>query len=777
LNTLPSLDDLLDQWEEARARGESLDPAVLCEQAPKLLDTLRAKIEVLKKMDARLQDDPDATELHSSVRRQQRGTEDRAAILKERPQLQTGFENLRFHAQGGLGMVFEASDVRLHRNVALKFMHRHLAEMPWARERFMLEAEITGRLDHPGIVPVHGLGLTEAQRPFYAMRFIRGETYDLAIHRYHNPLSQQSVSDRSLEFRGLLARFISVCNTLAYAHNCGIVHRDIKPDNIMLGRYAETLVVDWGLALAVDRDETAKKSGEATLMPSSGSQAGGSSGGPAGTPAYMAPEQARDCDHVDRRADIYSLGVVLYKILCGQLPFKDANSPLQMMELLQRGNFPKPSEIDSSIPPAVEAICLRAMATDPDKRYDTALDLAADLEHWLADEPVSVYREPRLTRIFRWGKNHQHIAFAIASVVLIALLSSLASAIGLGTYAQTESQLRANAEAARQQSLRSATLLAAEIVGREINRRWELLERETLDPELSQLLLKNETDPQDKSQSKLLQAWLTSVGGQNEKSMRFDTLFLVNAEGVQLARYPLDEGLTIGKSFAHRDYFHGRGRDDVEIERSLAAKPKSIQRPHLSTLYQSSSDQSLKVAVSVPIWSDKPGVPERRILGVIGMSVELNRFGGILERKLPGNQIVELIDLRFDELTGKPQRGLILHHPALQKKKFDIAPRLSADFIQSFLQKGVARLWESQQTARGNPPQQNSPYDGAIPQEPVNELILDYIDPVDSTRERWLAAYSTVWIAGRANNNEGGGPEAYLDTGWIVLVKERWANE
>ncbi len=91
-----------------------------------------------------------------------------------------------------------------------------------------------------------------------------------------------------------------------------------------------------------------------------------------------------------------------------------------------------------------------------------------------------------------------------------------------------------------------------------------------------------------------------------KNAMRFDTLFLVNADGIQLARYPLDEGLTIGKSFAHRDYFHGRGRDDSESERTGTSKPKSIQRPHLSTLYQSSSDQSLKVAFSVPIWSDKP---------------------------------------------------------------------------------------------------------------------------------------------------------------------------
>ncbi len=134
MNTLPSLDDLLDQWEEARARGESLDPAMLCQQAPELLEPLRAKIAVLQKIDARLETDPEATELHSTAASAS-GIEERTAIINERPNLQTGFENLRFHAQGGLGMVFEGSDTRLHRNVALKFMHSHLAEMPWARER------------------------------------------------------------------------------------------------------------------------------------------------------------------------------------------------------------------------------------------------------------------------------------------------------------------------------------------------------------------------------------------------------------------------------------------------------------------------------------------------------------------------------------------------------------------------------------------------------------------------------------------------------------------
>jgi serine/threonine protein kinase len=767
VNTLPSLDDLLDQWEEARARGENLDLELLCQPAPELLEPLRAKIEVLKKMDARLQDDPDATALHSSLRRQQRGTEDRAAIIKERPQLQTGFENLRFHAQGGLGMVFEGTDVRLHRNVALKFMHGHLSEMPWARERFLLEAEITGRLDHPGIVPVHGLGMTETQRPFYTMRFIRGETYDLAIQRYHNPLTPQSASERSLEFRALIARFISVCNTLAYAHNCGIVHRDIKPENIMLGRYAETLVVDWGLALAVDRDETAKRSGEVTLMPSSGSQAGGSSGGPAGTPAYMAPEQARDCDHVNRHADIYSLGVVLYKVLCGQLPYKDAHSPLQLMELLQKGKFPHPSEIDPKIPKAVEAICLKAMSTQAVDRYDTALDMAADLEHWLADESVSVYQEPRLERATRWVKKHQHITFAIAGAVLIALFSSLASAIGLGTYAQTESALRANAESARLQNLRTATQLAASMVGQELNERLQLLERSALDPKLVEQLIKHETAA-DSTESDFFQNWLVKIGAEHKETLDFDTMFLVDAQGVQLARFPIENGKTIGQNFAHRDYFHGRN-DDGETERT--AKPKVIERPHLSTMYESSSDKSLKVALSVPIWNVEAGKPNRRVIGVLGMSIELNKFDNILNEKFFGNNVVELIDLRFDTLSGKPKRGLVLHHPVLQKKRFDHAPRLSDAQTQDFLLKGVARLWEIQQTARGNPPVAASPFNGPAPTEPICEIITDHVDPVDGTNTHSIAAFSTVWIANRASSNESGGKRAYLDTGWIVVVK------
>jgi serine/threonine-protein kinase len=779
VETQIALDDLLDQWEQARDTGQATSPEALCADRPELLEPLRAKIEILLRMNRRL-NSHDATQLHQSSRRDGKQP-DRDSIPNERPQTQTGYEGLTFHAQGGLGLVFEATDLRLHRRVALKFMHQHLAEIPWARERFLLEAEVTGRLDHPGIVPVHGVGLTETGRPFYAMRFIRGETFDVAIGRYHRIGAQVDPSTRSLEFRALLARFISVCNTLAYAHNCGIIHRDIKPENIMLGRYAETLVVDWGLALSVNRDEVAKRSGESTILPSSGSQAGTSTGGPAGTPAYMAPEQARDCDHVDRRADIYSLGVILYKILCGKLPYRGAHA-MEVLEQLRQGKFARPSEVDASVPRSLEAICLRAMAREPDQRYATALELVADLEHWLADEPVAAYREPPVESWTRWLRKHRTLAMSLAGALAAVAILAIGSAIALGTLANSEAQLRGEAEQARtraelarKQSLRAAALLAAETVGREMDRRWELLEREASDPQLSSLLLALQADPADQAAREKLQSWLTALGSKCQKTAKFDTLFIVNATGVQLAREPLEQGQTIGKNFSRRDYFHGRGRDYAETE-TVPLTP--IQRPNHCAVYKSSSDHSLKIAFSVPIWSDKAVVPERHVLGVLGMSVELNQFGGVLQRKLPGKQSAMLVDLRPDLLAGKPLRGLVLHHPELEKQQSTGTglPRLAEQLVAKLLERGVSALWEHQQHARwGDDFAWSDAASSTHRPTPlfVNELIEDFRDPVTAGENgSRLAAFSTVMIPGRATSEEGGGPEAALDSGWIVIVEE-----
>ena len=176
------------------------------------------------------------------------------------------FRVLRPHATGGLGAVFVALDAELNREVALKqILDRH-ADDPVSRRRFLIEAEITGGLEHPGIVPVYGLGTYNSGRPYYAMRFIRGDSLKEAIERFprRRDAQAQTPAAGSLELRNLLGRFVDVCNAIEYAHSRGVLHRDIKPGNVIVGKHGETLVVDWGLAKPLGKSEASRDGGERT---------------------------------------------------------------------------------------------------------------------------------------------------------------------------------------------------------------------------------------------------------------------------------------------------------------------------------------------------------------------------------------------------------------------------------------------------------------------------------------------------------------------------------
>ncbi len=379
------------------------------------------------------------------------------------------FRVLRPHARGGLGAVFVALDTELHREVALKTILDRHADDPTSRARFLLEAEVTGGLEHPGIVPVYGLGTSDSGRPYYAMRFIKGDTFKEVIDHFHGEPDRKSAgssqgeagcvsagsqaagqswtrsakarcaSASTLAFRQLLRRFLDVCDAIEYAHSRSVLHRDIKPANIIVGKHGETLVVDWGLAKAQGRPD-AGFADERPLLPSSASGSSETLPGRAlGTPSYMSPEQARgDLEHLGPRSDVYSLGATLYCVLTGKPPF-EGDVP-SVIEAVLRGAFQPPRSLVPSIDRALEAICLKAMALDPANRYATPKALAEDVERWMADEPVAAYRESWARTLTRWLTRHRTGVTALGAAMLVAL-AGLAAV--LGVQARANGQLTA----------------------------------------------------------------------------------------------------------------------------------------------------------------------------------------------------------------------------------------------------------------------------------------------------------------------------------------------
>jgi serine/threonine-protein kinase len=342
------------------------------------------------------------------------------------------FRVIRHMAEGGLGQVLLARDEILGREVALKHIRPRVGEDPHMRDRFLVEARITGNLEHPGIVGVYAIGRDPSGRPFYVMRLIRGESLKEAIQRFHvSEAPGRAAGHKTLALRKLINRLIDVCNAVAFAHSRGVLHRDIKPANVMIGKYGETLVVDWGLAKRLYKVVAGVDESQASLTPDpDDSTELTASGMVVGTPAYMSPEQASGRqDLMEPTSDVYSLGATLFHLLTGQAPIQGTGAA-EIIEAARKGDFPAPREILPSVDPALEAICLKAMAHEPEDRYATARALADDLERWLADEPVSAYRDPPARALSRWLAQHPRVVVR-GLVVVVALLGLALSGIVL----------------------------------------------------------------------------------------------------------------------------------------------------------------------------------------------------------------------------------------------------------------------------------------------------------------------------------------------------------
>jgi len=344
------------------------------------------------------------------------------------------------HAQGGLGVVYLAQDTELDRQVALKEIQVRHADNPRSQAAFVREAFITGGLEHPGVVSVHGFGRYPDGRPYYAMRFIHGDSLQDAIDAYHAGKAKRSEpSEQSMGLRRLISQLIHACNAIAYAHDRGVLHRDIKPSNIMVGKYGETLVVDWGLAKVIGaQDRFESHGGEPLLRDPPGDSANHQTrlGDVLGTPHYMSPEQTSgEPDRLGPASDVYSLGATLYTILTGRDPYAEHKTLNGLFAAIRQGRLPPPRALDPTIDKALEAICLKAMAPRPEDRYPSAKAFAQDLEQWQADEPVDAYREPWTRRLTRWLKRHRTSVATAAAAVLVGV-------VGLGAVTVVQTRAR-----------------------------------------------------------------------------------------------------------------------------------------------------------------------------------------------------------------------------------------------------------------------------------------------------------------------------------------------
>jgi tRNA A-37 threonylcarbamoyl transferase component Bud32/tetratricopeptide (TPR) repeat protein len=331
------------------------------------------------------------------------------------------YEVIELYRTGGLGQVWRARDTAVGREVALKTLRPDRADGLDLRARFVREARTTGQLEHPCVVPLYDLLEGADGRPRYVMRFVAGRTLSEAVADYHARRADGKAGP--LDLAALLDAFVAVCRAVAFAHAKGVLHRDLKGQNVVLGDYGEVFLLDWGLAKSA-----AEADGGGEPLPafdSADPTQPTATGGVVGTPAYMAPEVAVG-GPATKASDVYGLGAVLYTVLTGQPPY-DGSGPWEVLERVKAGEPPPPRAVEPSVPPPLEAICRQAMARDPAARYGSADGLATDVRRWLADEPVSAYRDPWGVRATRWARRHRTPVAAAAVFLLTAVVALAAS--------------------------------------------------------------------------------------------------------------------------------------------------------------------------------------------------------------------------------------------------------------------------------------------------------------------------------------------------------------
>ncbi|MEM7305469.1 MAG: serine/threonine-protein kinase [Planctomycetota bacterium] len=376
--------------------------------------------------------------------------------LEQQPQ-RSRYRTLNEVARGGMGSVLRVWDSDLRRTIAMKVMLERKVEVKDAEtrvasdravSRFLEEAQVTGQLDHPGIVPVHELGLDDGGQLFFTMRLVRGRDLEQVLRAFDR-------GDEEWTVNRLLRVLLRVCEAMAFAHSKGVVHRDLKPANVMVGRFGEVYVMDWGLARVIGREDkrdlrlqtpalsivqTARAEERETgdlspLMTMDGEVLG--------TPAYMSPEQALgDLHQLDQRADVYSVGAILYHILSGHMPYVAKGERLGAFAVWDRVKKGPPSGLDVEAPGApaeLVAIAEKAMQREASARYPSMKELAEDLANFLDGHVVRAYESGGFAELRKWVRRNRATSLASAAAVALAL-------VGLGSISYVEARANRDLE-------------------------------------------------------------------------------------------------------------------------------------------------------------------------------------------------------------------------------------------------------------------------------------------------------------------------------------------
>jgi serine/threonine-protein kinase len=373
------------------------------------------------------------------------------------------YEYLSEIASGGMGRVVSVRDLRLRRQVAMKLINDNGRKTRALTDRFMAEAQMTGQLEHPNIVPIHDLGVLSDGRCYFTMKLVRGETLSAVFDR----LSQGDPQAREkYSLSRMLAIFQQIANGLSFAHARGVLHRDLKPDNVMLGEFGEVLIMDWGLAkLKRGGAQTSGKreAGAGVEAPDgidSQELEGTLAGTVAGTPGYMAPEQARgEIDRLDERADVFALGAMLYELLAGSPPYNQDKAEARIRAAAAETQIVPPTErhgrINSiagpRVPRELSAIAMKALAPKPRDRYASAHEFGEEIQRYLERRPVTACPDTPARRVVKWAWRNR-VMVGAGAAVMAALVVAVFSA-----RAYFRQSMISNSTAAARQIIAAAT--------------------------------------------------------------------------------------------------------------------------------------------------------------------------------------------------------------------------------------------------------------------------------------------------------------------------------